>query len=434
MLSVHAPSLRKVRAKKHESSQITISIGVTAFVSSSGTSTRCPSLGRRIPIPDTRRRATLAALIPTEALERRFRLGPPGKPWRTSQHSHRGALNGGARFLQSCEASILARHTDPNGSEYRTMVTEEILLELDRYLGSGRMEADAPLAPLTTFRIGGPADRLFHARTPDDLANAILAARELGIPHFLLGMGANVLFGDRGFRGLVIRSEVGGIEFFDDGRVRAGAGVETHPDLIEATVSRGLGGLHHFVGIPSTVGGAMWQNLHFLSPAPERARTVFMDEVVESAEILSEEGERRTVDREYFSFGYDYSILHERNDVVLTVDFKLSPAPPEELRRVMKENLAWRKTRHPDLATLPSVGSIFKKIEGIGAGRLIDQCGLKGQTEGGAQIFSQHANIIVNRGNATASDVRALIDLAQKRVADELGYELVPEITFAGEF
>ncbi len=314
------------------------------------------------------------------------------------------------------------------------MVTEENLLELDQRLGSDRMEVDAPLAPLTTFRIGGPADRLFHARTPDDLAESILVARNLGIPHFLLGKGANVLVGDRGFRGLIIRCEVGGMDFGDDGRVRAGAGVETHPDLIEATVSRGLGGLHHFVGIPSTVGGAMWQNLHFLSPAPERARTVFIEEVVVSAEILSEEGERCTVDREYFRFGYDYSILHERDDVVLTVDFQLTPAPPEELRRVTEENLAWRKGRHPDLTVLPSVGSIFQKIEGIGAGRLIDQCGLKGQVEGGAQIFSQHANIIVNRGNATASDVRALIDLAQTRVADELGYELVPEITFVGDF
>ena len=314
------------------------------------------------------------------------------------------------------------------------MVTEENLLELDQRLGSDRMEVDAPLAPLTTFRIGGPADRLFHARTPDDLAESILVARNLGIPHFLLGKGANVLVGDRGFRGLIICCEVGGMDFGDDGRVRAGAGVETHPDLIEATVSRGLGGLHHFVGIPSTVGGAMWQNLHFLSPAPERARTVFIEEVVVSAEILSEEGERCTVDREYFRFGYDYSILHERDDVVLTVDFQLTPAPPEELRRVTEENLTWRKGRHPDLTVLPSVGSIFQKIEGIGAGRLIDQCGLKGQVEGGAQIFSQHANIIVNRGNATASDVRALIDLAQTRVADELGYELVPEITFVGEF
>ena len=314
------------------------------------------------------------------------------------------------------------------------MVTEESLLELDRRLGSRRMEVDAPLAPLTTFRIGGPADRLFHARTADDLVESILVARDLGIPHFLLGKGANVLVGDRGFRGLVIRCEVGGTEFLDDGRVRAGAGVETHPDLIEATISRGLGGLHHFVGIPSTVGGAMWQNLHFLSPEPERSRTVFIEEVVESAEILSEEGERRTVDREYFRFGYDYSILHERDDVVLTVDFRLTPAPSEELRRVTEENLAWRKDRHPDLNIFASAGSIFKKIEGIGAGRLIDQCGLKGHAEGGAQIFTNHANIIVTRGNATAADVRALIDLAQRRVAKELGYELVTEITFVGDF
>ncbi len=314
------------------------------------------------------------------------------------------------------------------------MVTEDTLFELDRRLGSGEMEVDAPLAPWTTFRIGGSADRLFHARTPDDLVESILAARDLGVPHFLLGKGANVLVGDRGFRGLVIRSAVGGTDFLDDNRVRAGAGVETHPDLIEATVARGLGGLHHFVGIPSTVGGAMWQNLHFLSPAPERSRTVFIEEVVDSAEILSEEGERRTVDREYFRFGYDYSVLHERADVVLTVDFQLTPAPSTELRRVMEENLLWRKGRHPDLTVFPSVGSIFQKIDEIGAGRLIDECGLKGHTEGGAQIFSKHANIIINLGDATAADVRALIDLAQTRVADELGYDLVPEITFVGEF
>ena len=328
----------------------------------------------------------------------------------------------------------MARHNDPNRSDSRTMSIEETLLELDQRLGPGQMEVDASLAPLTTFRIGGRADRLLHARTPDALANSILAARDLGVPHFLLGKGANVLVGDRGFRGLVIHCEVGGTDFLDDGRVRAGAGVETHPDLIEATVSRGLGGLHHFVGIPSTVGGAMWQNLHFLSPAPQRARTVFIEEVVESAEILSEEGERRTVDRAYFQFGYDHSILNERDDVVLTVDFKLTPAPSEELRQVMEENLTWRKDRHPDLTVFPSVGSIFQKIEGIGAGRLIDQCGLKGHTEGGAQIFTKHANIIINLGDATASDVRALIDLSQRRVADELGYELVPEITFIGEF
>jgi UDP-N-acetylmuramate dehydrogenase len=306
--------------------------------------------------------------------------------------------------------------------------------EFARRLGTERLERDVPLARFTTFKIGGPADLFFRARTEDELAGAILAARELDVPYFLLGVGANILVGDRGFRGLVIRNEVSGIEFLDDTRVKAGSGVEVFHDLIQATAARGLGGLHHFVGIPSTVGGAIWQNLHFLSPAPERERTVFVEEVVEECEILSEEGERRTVDREYLKFGYDYSILHERDDIVLSTTFRLQPQPQEELRRVMRENLMWRDDKHPDLWLYPCAGSIFQKIEGIGAGRLIDQCGLKGHIHGGAQIFHKHANIIVNIGGAKAADVRALIDLAQSTVQRELGYMLKPEIGLIGEF
>jgi UDP-N-acetylmuramate dehydrogenase len=312
--------------------------------------------------------------------------------------------------------------------------TSDHLGKLARHLDPARLERDVPLAPLTTFRIGGPADLLYRARTTDELATAVQTARDNGVPYVLLGRGANVLVGDRGVRGLVVRSEVGGVAFPDDVRVHAGAGVETYPDLIDATVARGLGGLHHYVGIPSTVGGALWQNLHFLSPAPERARTMFIEEVLESAEILTAEGERRTVAVEYFSFGYDESILHHRPDVVLSATFRLEPMPVEELRRVIRENLAWRDDRHPDLWLYPSAGSIFRKVEGVGAGRLIDQCGLKGRLHGGAGIFHRHANIIVNLGGATAADVRALIDLARETVARETGHELVPEIGFVGEF
>ncbi len=301
-------------------------------------------------------------------------------------------------------------------------------------IGRDRVERNVPLAPYTTFRIGGPADLFFRARTRIDLIEAILAARELEVPYFVLGSGANILVADKGFRGLVIRNETHAIEFLDERRVRADSGVSVYHDLILATVSRGLGGLHHFVGIPSTVGGAIWQNLHFLSPHPERERTVFIEEVVESAEILTEEGDVRTVDRDYFRFGYDYSILHDRRDIVLDVTFRLQPEPEAWLREVMRENLRWRDDRHPDLWLYPCAGSIFQKIEGIGAGRLIDQCGLKGHIHGNAGIFHKHANIIVNLGGATAADVRALIELAQTTVARELGYELRPEISFIGDF
>ncbi|MEQ1858166.1 MAG: UDP-N-acetylmuramate dehydrogenase [Longimicrobiales bacterium] len=309
-----------------------------------------------------------------------------------------------------------------------------VVTRLEAELGTGRLLRDLPLAPFTTFRIGGPADLLYRAQTPDELARAVAVAREVGVPTFVLGRGANILVGDRGFRGLVIRSEVGGIEFLDDGRVRAGSGVETFPDLIDATVARGLGGLHHFVGIPSTVGGALWQNLHFLSPAPARERTVFIEEVLESADLLTEEGERRTVPTSYFEFGYDQSVLHHRKDVVLSATFRLTPAPVDELRRVTRENLEWRDERHPDLWLYPCAGSIFQKIQGIGAGRLIDQCGLKGKTHGGAGIFHKHANIIVNLGGATASDVRFLMDLAHDTVLRETGHDLQVEILLVGEF
>ena len=305
---------------------------------------------------------------------------------------------------------------------------------LTEALGADRIERNVILGPMTTFRIGGPADLLYRARTADELAHAIQTVRQLDVPHFLLGRGANILVGDGGFRGLVIRSEVGGIDFLDESRVCVGAGVETFPDLIDATVARGLGGLHHYVGIPSTVGGALWQNLHFLSPAPERERTVFIEEVLESAELLTEEGERKTVGVDYFQFGYDESILHHRDDVVLSATFRLQAQAKEELRQVMRDNLAWRDERHPDLWLYPCAGSIFQKIDGIGAGRLVDECGLKGHVLGNAGIFHKHANIVVNYGGATAREVRQLIDLAQETVARETGHELVPEIVFVGEF
>jgi UDP-N-acetylmuramate dehydrogenase len=315
-----------------------------------------------------------------------------------------------------------------------TSERDDLHARLERVLGRGRVERDVRLAPLSTFRIGGPADLLYRARTADEMVTVLQLVRELGVPHFVLGLGANVLFGDLGFRGLVIRCEIDGITFLDDVRVRAGAGVQTFHDLIDATTARGLGGLHHYVGIPSTVGGAIWQNLHFLSPPPGRERTCFIEEVLESCDIWTEEGERRVVGRDYFRFGYDYSILHDRADIVLSATFRLEPQPLDEIRHVIRENLRWRDDRHPDLWLYPCAGSIFKKIDGIGAGRLIDQCGLKGRVHGNAGIFHRHANIIVNLGGATAREVRWLIELARETVLRETGYALETEIGFVGEF
>ncbi len=306
---------------------------------------------------------------------------------------------------------------------------------LRRVLGAERVRASVPLAPFTTFRIGGPADLFYEPESARELARAIVAARNVGLSWFLLGLGANILVGDRGFRGLVIRNRARTMRVDPAaGTLWAESGAVVWPDLIETAIEHGLSGLEHYPGIPSTVGGALWQNLHFLAPAPARERTMFIAEVTAGAEILSEEGERQSVGVEYFQFGYDTSILHHRRDVVLAATFQLTPGDPETLRRIVRENLEWRRERHPPLDTEPSAGSIFQKIEGVGAGRLIDECGLKGTRIGGALVTTRHANIFINAGGATAADVRALIAHVQEVVLQRTGHQLTPEISFIGSF
>jgi UDP-N-acetylmuramate dehydrogenase len=296
-----------------------------------------------------------------------------------------------------------------------------------------RLKRNEPLAQYTTFRIGGPADLFYDATSADDLAGAVSAARELGIEYFVLGLGANILVGDKGFRGLVIHNVSSHLKFLDQGKLWVESGA-VMARLIPQAVERGLSGLEHYVGIPSTVGGAVWQNLHFLSPAPARERTMFIAEVFDTAELLTHDGQRKVVDRDYMKFGYDTSTLHKQRDIALAVTFQLEPGDTAVMHRIMQENLSWRGGKHPWLEYHPSAGSIFKKIEGVGAGRLIDQVGLKGFRHGDAQISHIHANIMVNLGKATAKDVRELIAIAQTKVREQFGQNLETEIGFIGEF
>jgi UDP-N-acetylmuramate dehydrogenase len=161
---------------------------------------------------------------------------------------------------------------------------------------------------------------------------------------------------------------------------------------------------------------------------------MFIAEVFESCELLSEEGGRRTAHREEMAFGYDTSLLHHRRDIALSVTFALTPGDTARMHRILQENLAWRGARHPWLDIHPSAGSIFKKIKDVGAGRLVDQCGLKGYRVGDAQVSHLHANIIVNLGAGTAADIRKLIAHIQQRVEEQFGQHLEPEIGFVGEF
>lgn len=292
------------------------------------------------------------------------------------------------------------------------------------------LEQNIPLGPLTTYKIGGPADHLVEVHSADELAAAVRAARTDGVPWFLLGTGANILIGDGGWRGLVIHNKSDHTRF-DGDRVIAESGV-VMADLIHQAAGHELSGLEHYEGIPSSVGGAIWQNLHFL--APDRESTMFIESVVESARVMLADNQIIEVDGDWFNFGYDDSRLHHEEIVVLDVTFKLEKSAREAILDQAAKNLQWRTERHPNLIEFPSCGSVFKKIDGVGAGRLIDAAGLKGYRIGGVHVSEKHANFLVNPKGGTAANVMDLVHHIQQVVKENSGYDLEMEIRCVGEF
>lgn len=296
-------------------------------------------------------------------------------------------------------------------------------------LHNSHIKKDVVLAPYMTYKIGGRADYFYTANTINDLVDIINKAEQEKIPFFVLGSGANILVGDKGYRGLVIHNKASNFKFENNLLISESGAIMS--DLIEASAEKGLSGLEHFSGIPSTVGGAIHQNLHFLSP--DRANTIFIESVVKKGVVL-EDFKEKSVGKDHFKFGYDNSILHNKKIFLLEITFELCNKDVELIKVQILANLNWRNEKQPQLSEFPSCGSVFKKTEGEGAGRLIEKVGLKGKQIGGARVSEKHANYIVNTGNATAQNVRELILLIQEEVFKQTGYKLEPEIEFIGEF
>lgn len=286
------------------------------------------------------------------------------------------------------------------------------------------------LAPYTTFGIGGPADYFVVVSSQEEIIEAVTFAHEKGLSFFVLGTGANILVGDKGFRGLVIKNETHKT-VLEDTILTAESGAMVG-DIISYTAEKGLSGFEHFAGIPSSIGGALWQNLHFLSS--DRKNTVYIGDILVGAKVLKIDGMIMSVNKDYFSFDYDYSSLHDNHDIVLEATFQLIHEEPKKIQETISANITWRAEKHPKGATGKSAGSVFKKIERHGAGRLIEQVGLKGKVIGGAKISEEHANFILNENNASAADVVALIDLVKQKVKEKFNLDMQPEISFVGEF
>jgi UDP-N-acetylmuramate dehydrogenase len=303
--------------------------------------------------------------------------------------------------------------------------------QLRATLGDARVHRNRPLAPLTTFKVGGVADWMVEVRSAADIRRALDIARSAGVPVTVLGGGSNVLISDAGLRGLVIRIHGGDVTHLGPDRIRSDGGV-TINGLVRWTIGRGVAGLEAWAGTPGTVGGAIHGNAHF------RGRLI--SELIDRVQVASLDGEVTEVAASDMEFGYDYSRLHRTREVVISADFRVAAGDPDKLRAVARESLAFRKRTQP--LESASAGCVFQNPDpsrdvvpdGIppSAGALVDRAGLKDARAGHARVSMTHANFIVNDGRATASDIRDLIERCKRDVRSSFGVMLREEIVYLG--
>jgi UDP-N-acetylmuramate dehydrogenase len=286
------------------------------------------------------------------------------------------------------------------------------------------LEHDVPLAPMTTLRVGGPADRLATPVTVDELVDLLMLAADASAPVFLLGKGSDLVIADAGIRGLVIRVRADGISV-EGTTVRAEAGASMAA-LAKRCAREGLAGFDWAISIPGTFGGAVWANAG--------AHDGEMAQVLRSVEIFDpRDGRRRTLRPAECGFAYRDSRFKHGPEVVLEGTIELERGDPATITALIDEHQSRRRATQP-LAD-QNAGSVFRNPPGDHAGRLIEAAGLKGHRIGTAQVSTLHANFIVtDRGTGRAADVRAVGDHVRRVVAEHFGVELQYEIEFVGDW
>jgi len=290
--------------------------------------------------------------------------------------------------------------------------------QIIKKLGKNRVKQNEKLAVHTSFGIGGPTDLFYETETIKELIKVVKFCRKNNIPYFIFAGGSNLLVSDEGFRGLIIKISNRKYEIRNT-KIIAEAGAPL-AQLVEIATKNSLSGLELAVGIPGTIGGAVWGNAG--------AAKDWIGNVVEEIEVLTAKNEIRKLSQADCQFSYRTSRFKKNKEIILRVVLQLKKGDPEKIRKKLDDFLAKRKNQ----PKRKSAGSIFKNPPNKAAGWLIDQCGLKGKRIGDAQISPQHANFIINLGNATADDVVQLIKLAKKEVKKKFGIKLEEEIYLIG--
>ncbi|CUX25953.1 UDP-N-acetylmuramate dehydrogenase [Clostridium sp. C105KSO13] len=296
--------------------------------------------------------------------------------------------------------------------------------ELCNILGEKKVIADEPMSRHTTFQVGGSADYFVMPENPEEIKELIIFLRREDIPYYILGNGSNLLVGDKGYRGVIIYLYKNLNRVRTQGnRIYAQAGALLSKIAAEA-LDKSLAGFEFASGIPGTMGGAVMMNAGAYGGA--------MSHVLESATILTQEGEMKTLSMDELELGYRTSIIAKNDYLVLEAVIGLKPGNVEEIRALMEELKERRRTKQP--LEYPSAGSTFKRPEGYFAGKLIDDAGLRGFRVGNAQVSTKHCGFVINLGGATAKEVVELINQVIDRVEAASGVRLDPEVKRIGEF
>lgn len=287
-----------------------------------------------------------------------------------------------------------------------------------------RIYTNEPMKKHTTFRVGGEADFFVVPNTKEEIRKIVALCKEMDMPYYILGNGSNLLVGDQGYRGVIIQiyKEMNTIQIEENEiKVQAGALLSK---IGNVALEAGLAGFEFAAGIPGTIGGAVVMNAGAYGGE--------MKDVLKEVTVLTPEGEILVLAKEELELGYRTSIVAKKNYIVLDATIVLRKGDKETIKARMDELRVQRTTKQP--LEYPSAGSTFKRPEGYFAGKLIQDAGLRGFQVGGAQVSEKHCGFVINKENATAADVLALINQVSAIVKEKFGVELELEVKRLGEF
>ena len=299
---------------------------------------------------------------------------------------------------------------------------QELCYELKSVITEGKVLTEEPMSRHTSFQIGGPADLFVQPATGEEVREAIRLAKKVQVPFFVVGNGSNLLVSDDGFRGMILQIGRNLQEITVEGNeIHAEAGALLSR-VARTALEHGLTGMEFAAGIPGSLGGAVAMNAGAYGGE--------MKDILTEVEVLTPEGERKVLTLDELELAYRHSCIFEKNYIVLSAHLHLGEGDKDAIRNRMDELARARREKQP--LEFPSAGSTFKRPEGYFAGKLIQDAGLKGYTVGGAQVSEKHSGFVVNCGGATAEEVLFLIRQVQKKVKDQFGVTMEPEVRMVG--